>query len=62
MAASLINSLTSAAFFLAEGRFLSSPPDRIVILVGLLSGFMTFSSYGLQTFVLLRDVELDWLF
>jgi CrcB protein len=28
-----------------------------VILIGLLGGFTTFSSYGLQTFTLLRDGE-----
>jgi fluoride exporter len=29
----------------------------MVILIGLLGGFTTFSSYGLQTFTLLRDGE-----
>ena len=32
-----------------------NPTVRSVILIGLLGGFTTFSAYGLQTFVLLRD-------
>jgi CrcB protein len=34
-----------------------SPTVRSVILIGLLGGFTTFSSYGLQTFTLLREGE-----
>jgi CrcB protein len=34
-----------------------NPTLRTVILIGLLGGFTTFSSYGLQTFALLRDAE-----
>lgn len=44
-------------FYLTEERFLVSPTLRIVILVGLLGGFTTFSSFGLQTFTLLREGE-----
>jgi CrcB protein len=50
--------LAGAIFNLTEDRMLISPTFRAVILVGLLGGFTTFSSYGLQTFVLLRDGEL----
>lgn len=49
--------LTGAVFFLTEARFLVNPTVRMVILIGLLGGFTTFSSYGLQTFALLRDGE-----
>src|SRR5687768_13618552 len=49
--------LAGAFFHLMEDRFLVSPTVRTVILVGLLGGFTTFSSFGLQTFTLLRDGE-----
>jgi fluoride exporter len=56
MAVNLIGCLvTGAVFFLTEERFLVSPMIRTVILIGLLGGFTTFSSYGLQTFTPLRD-------
>ena len=40
-----------------EERFLVSPALRTVTLIGLRGGFTTFSSFGLQTFTLLRDGE-----
>jgi len=49
--------LTGVVFFLTEARFLVNPTLRMVVLIGLLAGFTTFSSYGLQTFALLRDGE-----
>ena len=51
-----------AGFFyqLSQERFLLGEPWRAVVLVGLLGGFTTFSSYGLQTFTLLREGEF-WL-
>jgi len=49
--------LAGAVFNLTEERFLVNPTLRTVILIGLLGGFTTFSSYGLQTFTLLRDGE-----
>lgn len=49
--------VTGAVFHLTEERFLVSPTLRTVILIGLMGGFTTFSSYGLQTFTLLRDGE-----
>lgn len=58
MVVNLIGCLvTGAVFFLTEERFLVSPTVRTVLLIGLLGGFTTFSSYGLQTFTLLRDGE-----
>ena len=49
--------IAGAVFYLTEERFLVNPTLRTVILIGLLGGFTTFSSYGLQTFTLLRDGE-----
>jgi CrcB protein len=58
MAVNLIGCLlTGAVFYVTEERFLINPTVRTVVLIGLLGGFTTFSSYGLQTFVLLRDGE-----
>jgi CrcB protein len=45
-------------FYVMYDRFLTSPTSRSVIFIGLLGGFTTFSSYGLQTFTLLRDGEI----
>ena len=50
--------LAGAMYHLAEERFLISPTLRTVIFIGLLGGFTTFSSYGLQTFTLLRNGEI----
>ena len=50
--------LAGALYHLAEERLLISPALRSVILIGLLGGFTTFSSYGLQTFTLLRDGQI----
>lgn len=59
MAVNLIGCfVTGAVFYLTEERFLINPAVRTVILIGLLGGFTTFSSYGLQTFTLLRDGEV----
>ena len=56
MAVNLIGCLGAGVlFFLTEERFVLSPTLRTVILIGLLGGFTTFSSYSLQTFMLLRD-------
>lgn len=49
--------LAGAVFYIAEERFLLSPNVRTIVLIGFLGGFTTFSSYGLQTFTLLRDGE-----
>lgn len=47
--------LAGSLFYLTEERFLVNPMVRSAILIGLLGGFTTFSSFGLQTFSLLRD-------
>jgi len=58
MAVNLIGCfLAGAVFYVTEERFLVSPTVRTIILIGFLGGFTTFSSYGLQTFTLLRDGE-----
>ena len=58
MAVNLIGCFAAGALFYAtEERFLINPTLRTVVLIGLLGGFTTFSSYGLQTFTLLRDGE-----
>ena len=58
MAVNLIGCFAAGALFYAtEERFLINPTLRTVIMIGLLGGFTTFSSYGLQTFTLLRDGE-----
>ena len=50
--------LAGLVFYMTEERLLVNPVLRTAILIGLLGGFTTFSSYGLQTFTLLRDGEL----
>ena len=50
--------LAGALYHLAEERLLIPPTLRTVILIGLIGGFTTFSSYGLQTFTLLRDGQI----
>ena len=50
--------LAGALYHLAEERLLISPALRTIILIGLLGGFTTFSSYGLQTFTLMRDGQI----
>ena len=54
----IVSFLAGAIYYLAEERFLISPTLRSIILIGLLGGLTTFSSYGLQTFTLLRDGEM----
>lgn len=59
LAVNLIGSFFAGAMYhLANERFLMSPTLRTIILFGLVGGFTTFSSYGLQTFTLLRDGEI----
>jgi len=50
--------LAGLIFNLMFDRYLVNPTVRTVVLIGLLGGFTTFSSFGLQTFTLLRDGEL----
>lgn len=50
--------LVGLLFYLLNERFVVNPTVRSVILIGLLGGFTTFSSFGLQTFTLLQDGEI----
>lgn len=45
-------------FYFFFERSLTSPTSRTVVFIGLIGGFTTFSSYGLQTFTLFRDGEV----
>jgi CrcB protein len=47
--------LAGCVFYWSEERFVFSPNVRAAILIGLLGGLTTFSAFGLQTFLLLRD-------
>ena len=49
--------LAGLLFYLLQERDLVSPTTRTVVMIGFLGGFTTFSSFGLQTFTLLRDGE-----
>ena len=42
---------------LSEARALFSPEMRIFLMVGILGGFTTFSSFGYETVQLIRDGE-----
>lgn len=52
--------LAGLLFQLLQERFQVSPAWRATILVGFLGGFTTFSSFGLQTFALLREGEVGF--
>jgi CrcB protein len=43
---------------LAEQRFALGPAARAFLLIGVLGGFTTFSSFSFETFQLLRDAEI----
>ena len=45
-------------FYLMQERYLVNENVRSIVLIGLIGGFTTFSSLGLQTFTLLRDNEI----
>ncbi len=47
--------LVGLLFYLLQEREAAGETARAAVFVGLLGGFTTFSSYGLQTFALLRD-------
>ena len=49
--------LIGALAGLADFRQLFSPEARIFALIGVLGGFTTFSTFGYETFVMLRDAE-----
>lgn len=50
--------LAGLLFYLMFDRYLVNQTIRTVVIIGLLGGFTTFSSFGLQTFTLLRDGEI----
>jgi len=50
--------LAGFLFYLMQERFLVNYIVRTAIMIGFLGGFTTFSSFGLQTFTLLRDGEI----
>jgi len=45
-------------FYLLQERFLVNDLVRTAIMIGFLGGFTTFSSFGLQTFTLLKDGQI----
>jgi len=45
-------------FYFFYDRSLTSPTVRTVVFIGVIGGFTTFSSYGLQTFTLLKDGQV----
>lgn len=50
----------AAALLAPDGRLLASPDTRAFILIGILGGFTTFSSFSLETLNLARDGEWLW--
>jgi len=52
--------LVGLLFYLLEERFLVNQAVRSAILIGLLGGYTTFSSFGLQTFTLIQDGEFGF--
>lgn len=50
--------IAGSLFYLLQERFLVNELIRTTLIIGLLGGFTTFSSFGLQTFTLLREGEV----
>lgn len=50
--------LIGLLYHLMQERYVAGQTTRAVVLIGLLGGFTTFSSYGLQTLTLLQDGEV----
>jgi CrcB protein len=49
--------LFGVIFGLTEQRFVISPTLRAFLLIGILGGFTTFSSYAFESFQLIRDAQ-----
>lgn len=49
--------LIGAAVGLVESRQMFGPEFRLFALIGLLGGFTTYSTFGYETFALLRDAD-----
>lgn len=49
-----------ATLLAPDGRFLVSPDARAFVMIGMLGGFTTFSSFSLETLNLARDGEWLW--
>jgi len=49
--------LVGLLFYLMQERYVVGQTARTVVMIGFIGGFTTFSSYGLQTFTLLREGE-----
>ena len=47
--------LAGLLLYVLTERFVLNPTLRMVVFIGLLGGFTTFSSFGLQTFTLLQE-------
>jgi fluoride exporter len=47
-----------AVMGLVEYRQVFSPHTRVLVTIGMLGGFTTFSTFGFETFMLLRDNEI----
>ena len=45
---------------LAQERFLLRPETRAFLLIGVIGGFTTFSTFAFETFELLRDGQYVW--
>ena len=61
LAVNVIGSFAIGAIYAATGpdsRFVVSPDVRQFLMIGILGGFTTFSSFSLQTLALLREGEL----
>ena len=50
--------LAGFLFYLLQERFLVNDVVRTAVMIGFLGGFTTFSSFGLQTFTLLKDGQI----
>ena len=58
LAVNMIGCLVIGVFVgMVDNRQVVHPEFRIFLLVGILGGFTTYSTFGLETFALLKDAE-----